>query len=134
MCSIRPQDPPTRSLAVQKVEPLLLGPALLDRAHAAEGTPRALEQARRSFEISEIGVRLAERRVEEQNLLAELGRISAQDLVDAQNDLVGSRNQRTQALVGHTIARLRFWSDLGILYIHENGQWEERDHANLQNQ
>lgn len=87
---------------------------------------RSLEQARRNYEISEIGVRLAERRVEEQSVLAEIGRARAQDQVDARNDLVDSRNQRTQALVGHTIARLQFWNNMGILYIKENGQWEDR--------
>lgn len=90
---------------------------------------RALDQARRNYEISEIGVRLAERRVEEQNLLAELGRARAQDLVDAQNDLVNSRNQRTQALVAHTVARLQFWNNLGILYIKDRGQWEDVQHV-----
>lgn len=93
---------------------------------------RALEQARRSYEISEVSVKLAERRVEEQNLLAEFGRARAQDQIDAQNDLIASRNQRTQALVGHTAARLQFWNNLGVLYIKDNGQWEERDHANAQ--
>ena len=92
---------------------------------------RALDQAKRNFEISEIGVKLAERRVEEQNLLADLGRAKAQDQVDAQNDLVNSRNQRTQALVAHTIARLQFWNNLGILYIKDNGQWEEITNAKL---
>lgn len=86
---------------------------------------RGLDQAKRTYEISEIGVRLAERRVEEQTLLAELGRAKAQDQVDAQNDLSNSKNQRTQALVGHTIARLRFYRDTGILFIKGNGQWEE---------
>lgn len=86
---------------------------------------RTLDQAKRNYEISEIGVKLAERRVEEQNLLAELGRAKAQDQVDAQNDLISSRNQRTQALVTHTIARLQFWNNMGILYIKDNGQWEE---------
>ncbi len=86
---------------------------------------RTLEQAKRNYEISEIGLNLAERRVEEQNLLAELGRAKAQDQVDAQNDLVNSKNQRTQALVAHTIARLQFWNNMGILYIKDNGQWEE---------
>jgi outer membrane protein TolC len=93
---------------------------------------RALDQAKRNFEISEIGVKLAERRVEEQNLLADLGRAKAQDQVDAQNDLVNSRNQRTQALVAHTIARLQFWNNLGILYIKDNGQWEEITNAKLE--
>ncbi len=86
---------------------------------------RSLDQAKRSFEISEISVKLAERRVEEQTLLAELGRAKAQDQVDAQNDLLSSKNQRTQALVAHTIARLQFWNNMGILYIKDRGQWEE---------
>lgn len=90
---------------------------------------RALDQARRNYEISDIGVKLAERRVEEQNLLAELGRARAQDQVDAQNDLLNSKNQRTQALVAHTIARLQFWNNLGVLYIKDHGQWEESHHA-----
>jgi len=28
-------------------------------------------------------------------------------------------------LVGHTIARLQLWDNLGILYIKDSGQWEE---------
>jgi outer membrane protein TolC len=86
---------------------------------------RTLDQAKRSFEISEIGVRLAERRVEEQGLLAEWGRSKAQDQVDAQNALIDSKNQRTKALVTHTIVRLQFWNNMGILYIKDNGQWED---------
>jgi outer membrane protein TolC len=92
---------------------------------------RALEQAKRAYEISKVGVQIAERRVEEQNLLAELGRAKAQDQVDAQNDLAASRNQYTQALVGHTVARLQFWENLGILYIKDAGQWEEPNNAKI---
>jgi len=94
---------------------------------------RSLEQAKRSYEISEVGVRLAERRVEEQSVLAEIGRARAQDQVDAQNDLVDSRNSLTQALVGHTVARLQFWNNMGILYIQENGQWDERLNVDVAN-
>ena len=90
---------------------------------------RTLDQAKRTYEISEVGVKIAERRVEEQNLLAELGRAKAQDQVDAQNSLSDSKNQRTQALVTHTIARLQFWDNLGILYIKDNGRWEETQDA-----
>jgi outer membrane protein TolC len=92
---------------------------------------RTLEQARRSYEISEIGVKLAERRVEEQELLAEFGRAKALDQVDAENALLSSKDQRTQALVAHTIARLQFWDNMGILYIKENGQWENFDNAKI---
>ena len=83
---------------------------------------RTLDQARRSYEISESGVKIAERRVEEEDMLAEVGRARAQDQVDAQNDLIAARNQRTQALVTHTIARLQFWDNMGILWIKDNGQ------------
>ena len=88
---------------------------------------RTLEQARRTYQISEIGVKLAERRVEEQELLAELGRAKALDQVDAQNSLLSSKDQLTQALVSHTIARLQFWDNMGILYIKDNGQWQEME-------
>jgi outer membrane protein TolC len=77
-------------------------------------------------------VKLAERRVEEQELLSEVGRAKAQDQVDAQNDLINSKNQRTQALVTHTIARLQFWNNMGILYIKDNGQWEDIQSAKAQ--
>jgi len=90
---------------------------------------RSLDSAKSNFEISEIGVKLAERRVEEQTLLAELGRAKAQDQVDAQNDYVNSKNQMTQALVAHTIARLQFWNNMGILYIKDRGQWKEIQNA-----
>ncbi|MEI7808163.1 MAG: TolC family protein [Verrucomicrobiota bacterium] len=90
---------------------------------------RTLDQAKRNYEISEIGVHIAERRVENQSLLAEFGRSRAQDQVDAQNDLIASKNQRTQALVTHTIARLQFWNNMGILYIKANGLWEEVQNA-----
>lgn len=84
---------------------------------------RALDQARLSFRIAEEGVALAARRLEEQLLLAELGRGEARDLVDAQEDLVEAQNQRTATLVNHTLARLRLWSDMGILYIESDGGW-----------
>jgi len=85
---------------------------------------RTLDQARRNYDNSVIGVKLSERRVEEQQLRAELGLGKALDLVDAQNALLAAKNDLTQALVSHTIARLKFWQDMGILFIKDNGQWE----------
>lgn len=90
---------------------------------------RNLEQARRNYEIALQSVQLNERRVEEQALLAELGRATALNQVDAQNDLTDSQNRLTDALVSHTIARLQFWRDMGILYVKKDGQWEEIDDA-----
>lgn len=87
---------------------------------------RALEQERQNFKIAEEGVALASRRLEEQILLAELGRGAALDLVDAQEDLVDAQNQRTATVVNHTLARLRLWRDMGILYINAEGSWVEK--------
>lgn len=86
---------------------------------------RNLESARRNYLIAEKSVELNLRRVEEQELLADLGRGSALDQVDAQNNLTESQNGLTSSLIGHTLARLQFWLDMGILYIKEDGQWEE---------
>lgn len=86
---------------------------------------RNLDQARTTFHIAQKGVELNQRRVEEQDLLAELGRATALNLVDAQNDLTSSQNELVSALVNHTIARIAFWLDMGVLYIKDNGQWEE---------
>ena len=86
---------------------------------------RELEQAKLNYEINVREVELNARRVEEQDLRAELGLADAIDQVDALNDLIRAQNSLTSALVNHTIARLVFWRDMGILYIKKNGQWED---------
>ncbi len=87
---------------------------------------RALDQAELNFKIAEKGVALAASRLEEQNLLQDLGRGEARDLIDAQNDLLSAQNQRTSTVVDHTLARLRLWRDMGILYIKEDGSWVKK--------
>ncbi|MEO0413801.1 MAG: TolC family protein [Verrucomicrobiota bacterium] len=87
---------------------------------------RALDLAKKNYEIANMGVDLAQRRLEEQYLLSELGKGEARDLVDAQNDLLNALNQRTSTTVAHTLARLRLWRDMGILYVNEDGSWVEK--------
>lgn len=87
---------------------------------------RALDQAQRNYGISELGVKLAERRLEEQELLSDLGQGEARDLIDAQQDLTNSLNQRTSAIVEHTLARLGLWQDMGILFINKDGSWVKK--------
>ena len=86
---------------------------------------RNLDQAKRQFEISEIGVKLGQQRVEEENLRSELGLGNARDFVEAQNDFINALNQRSSALVSHMIARLNFWSALGVLQVSDSGNWIE---------
>ena len=84
---------------------------------------RNLEQAKRNFEISQIRVSLSRSRHREQIIRREIGEGDAFDLVRAQDALTGSQNQLTSALIDHTIRRLSFWRELGLLYITSNGQW-----------
>ena len=86
---------------------------------------RNLDQAKRQFEINELGVRLSQNRVEEEQLRLEIGIGLVRDLVDAQTDLIDALNQRASTLVNHTIGRFNFWLDMGILTIEENGRWKE---------
>ena len=86
---------------------------------------RALEQAKRTYEINLVGLELNRRRVEEQDLRAELGLGNVLDQVDAQNDLTNAQNDLTGQLIAHTVARLELWRDMGTLSVHDDGQWEE---------
>jgi len=92
---------------------------------------RNLEEAALTYEIRKLGVQINEDRVEEEELRAELGVGDALNLVDAQNDLTEARNLLINALVDHTIARLEYWRDMGILYIKKDGQWQEIEGATI---
>jgi outer membrane protein TolC len=93
---------------------------------------RNLDQAKRNYEINKISVNVNERRVDQQNMLAELGTSTARDVVDAQDSLTNSKNALTDAVIRHTLARLQFYRDMGILMINDNGKWEEVADANNQ--
>lgn len=92
---------------------------------------RALDQTRRNYENRQIALELSQRRVELNNLLTELGRGTALNQIDAQNDFINAQNDLTDAVVSHFITRLQFWRDMGILYIKENGQWQDISDENL---
>lgn len=85
---------------------------------------RDLEAARKQHEIAVTGVNLSARRVDEEGLLRTLGRGTARDLIDAQQDLIEAKNFLTSALIAHTIARLRVWRDMGIIFITKEGGWQ----------
>lgn len=86
---------------------------------------RRLNEASKSYEINVTSVQINERRVEEAELRAELGLGDIQDTVDSQNDLTSSRTDLVRTIVDHNIAKLEFWRDVGLLYVNDNGQWEE---------
>ena len=89
------------------------------------GAWRKRQEARARYEIQLRSLELAERRVESTELLQQLGRADTRDVLEAEDALLGARNSVTEALVDHTIAKLEFWRDTGVLEVNEDGLWEE---------
>jgi outer membrane protein TolC len=84
---------------------------------------RDLDVARKQYELAQIGIAQAQRRLEEETLLLELGQGTTRDLIDAQQDLIEAKDDLTSALIAHTLAKLRLWKDMGVLYIQKDGSW-----------
>jgi len=87
---------------------------------------RDLAKTGESYRIQKVGLDLAIRRVEEQKLLLEYGRGTIRLLLETEDDLVSAQNNVTGALVSHTIAKMRFFRDVGILQVKPDGMWEQR--------
>ena len=87
---------------------------------------RDLAETGESYRIQKVGLELAERRVEEQKLLLEYGRGTIRLLLQTNDDLVQAQNDLTGALVNHTIAKMSFFRDVGILQVKPDGMWEQR--------
>ena len=84
---------------------------------------RDLAVARKQYDIAQEGIGQAERRLEEETLLRDVGQGTARDLIDAQQDLIEAKDALTSALISHTVTRLRLWKDMGVLYISKDGLW-----------
>lgn len=76
---------------------------------------RALEQASQDYEIQKNARQLADRRVENFEILLQAGRAEARDVLDAQNARLQTYNALTQALVDYHLTRLRLLLDMGLL-------------------
>ena len=87
---------------------------------------RDLTEKAESYRIQKISLELARRRVEEQKLKLEYGRVTIRDLVITEDALVAAQNNVTGALVSHTIAKMSFFRDVGVLQVKPDGMWEQR--------
>ncbi len=87
---------------------------------------RELRTAAESYRIQKIAVELARRRLETQRLLLEIGQTDVRLLLESEDDLLRAQNDLTRALVDHTIAKLNFFRDVGILQVKPDGMWEEQ--------
>jgi outer membrane protein TolC len=84
---------------------------------------RDVDVAKKLYDISQTGIAQAQRRLLYEQELTDLGQGTARDLIDAQQDLIGSKDALTSALVAHTVARLKLWRDMGVLFIKKDGSW-----------
>lgn len=84
---------------------------------------RELDERRLNYENEQLGVIIAKRRVDELEIRMQAGTIDQQVLIDAQDDLLRSQNNRTSALVNYLRARLQLLLDIGMLNTDSEKFW-----------
>jgi outer membrane protein TolC len=88
---------------------------------------RQLQATAEQYVTQRKSLALAEERVKNMPLLLKSGRAQTRDMLDAQDALLQAQNDLTSALVGHTIAKLNFFRDVGILQVQPDGMWTQSE-------
>ena len=86
---------------------------------------RQLLNTRERYKIQVQAVGLAERRMENVQMLLDAGRAETFELLDAQEALVNAQNDLTDALVTYRVTSLELQRDLSVLEVNEKGLWRE---------
>jgi outer membrane protein TolC len=84
---------------------------------------RSLDQARQTYEIQMSARDLADRRVENSEMLMQAGRAQTRDVLEAQTARVQAYNAVTAAVVDYHLTRLRLLLDMGLLKTDEDKFW-----------
>ena len=84
---------------------------------------RNLLEAREQSQIQIRSISLAERRVKSTELLLQAGRAVIRDLLEAQDSLVYSQDQKTSAIIRYKSAEWQLQADLGVLEVGADGLW-----------
>lgn len=92
---------------------------------AVRDSYRNLIQTAESYRIQQIGLKLAEKRVEVEKLSLQYGRGTVRLLLNSEDALVQAQDDVLSALVNHMIAKLNFLRDVGILRVRPDGMWEQ---------
>jgi len=58
-------------------------------------------------------------------LLLDAGRGTVRVLLESQDALLNAQDSVTTTLVNHLIAKLNFFTDVGILQVRPDGMWEQ---------
>jgi outer membrane protein TolC len=85
---------------------------------------RDLAETAETYRIQQIGVDLAQKRVEVEKLSLQYGRGTVRLLLESEDALVRAQNDALGALVDHMIAKLSFFRDIGVLQVRPDGMWE----------
>ncbi|MES2340445.1 MAG: hydantoinase B/oxoprolinase family protein [Pseudomonadota bacterium] len=88
---------------------------------------RELLEYRESLVIQSLAVKLANRRVASTDLLLQAGRAEIRDLLEAQGALLSAENSLTAAVVSYRMRELELQSNLGVLSVSVQGEWQEMD-------
>ena len=86
---------------------------------------RDLEQTSESYRIQQLGLRLAEQRVEAERISLRYGRSTIRLLLDSEDALVQAQNDLLGALVNHVNAKMSFFRDIGVMQVRPDGMWEQ---------
>lgn len=86
---------------------------------------RDLEETVQSYRIQQIGLRLAEQRVEGERLGLQYGLSSVRLVLESEDALVQAQNDLLGALVSHIVAKMSFFRDIGIMQVRPDGMWEQ---------
>lgn len=90
---------------------------------------RELDEQRTHYGIQQEASTLAERQVQSTSMMLQMGRATPRDMLEAQDNLLLTRNAVTSALIAHTIQRLRFWNAIERLAVDSKGMWYENPAA-----
>jgi outer membrane protein TolC len=87
---------------------------------------RGLKAEAERYRIQKMALDLAQRRLETQKLMLEIGQSNVRLLLESEGALLEAQNDVTSALVAHAIAKLGFFRDIGILQVRPDGMWEQQ--------
>lgn len=86
---------------------------------------RDLMETAETYRIQRIGLDLAQQRVDVEKLSLQYGRSTVRLLLEAEDALVQTQNDVLSALVDHTLAKMRFFRDVGVMHVRPDGMWEQ---------
>lgn len=84
---------------------------------------RALNVARRQYDLALKGLELSQKRLEIEEALMAEGQGTARDIVESQDRLIVARDLVISTLIDHNLARLQLWADMGVLFIRKDVRW-----------